>query len=69
MPSGLPWWHNRGSDSKESAYNAGTWVSMGQKDPLEKGMAPHTIIPDSMERGAWHATVHGIAKSQTQLSD
>ena len=23
MPLGLAWWHNRGSDSKESAYNAG----------------------------------------------
>ena len=22
MPLGLAWWHNRGSDSKESAYNA-----------------------------------------------
>ena len=22
-----------------------------------------------MERGAWRATVHGITKSQTQLSD
>ena len=22
-----------------------------------------------MDRGAWHAAVHGVAKSQTQLSD
>ena len=22
-----------------------------------------------MDREAWHATVHGVAKSQTQLSD
>ena len=22
-----------------------------------------------MDRGAWQATVHGVAKSQTQLSD
>ena len=22
-----------------------------------------------MDRGAWHAVVHGVAKSQTQLSD
>ena len=29
-----------GSDSKEYACNAGDWVwSLGQKDPLEKGMA------------------------------
>ena len=24
---------------------------------------------DSMDRGAWQTTVHGVAKSQTQLSD
>ena len=22
-----------------------------------------------MDRGAWHAAIHGVAKSQTQLSD
>ena len=34
-----------GSDGKESAYNAGTWLrSLGQKDPLEKGMATHSSI-------------------------
>ena len=22
-----------------------------------------------MDRGAWHSTVHGVAKSQTRLSD
>ena len=46
-----------------------TWVrSLGQEDPLEKGMATHTpgilawIIP-------WtEATIHGVTKSQTRLS-
>ena len=46
-----------------------TWVrSLGQEDPLEEGMAIHSSnlawrIP--MDRGAWQATVHGVAKSQT----
>ena len=50
-----------------------TWVrSLGREDPLEKGLATHSsvlawIIP--MDRGAWWATVHGIAKSQTRLSN
>ena len=50
-----------------------TWVrSLGWEDPLEKGMATHSStsawrIP--MDRGAWRATVHGVTKSQTQLSD
>ena len=44
-----------------------TWVqSLGCEDPLEEGMATHSSflawrIP--MDRGAWQATVHGIAKS------
>ena len=42
--------------------------SLGKEDPLEKGVATHSgilvrIIP--MDRGAWLATVHGAAKSQT----
>ena len=50
-----------------------TWArSLGQEDPLEAGMATHSStlawrIP--MDRGAWRATIHGVAKSQTQLSD
>ena len=41
-----------------------TWVrSLGWEDPLEKEMATHSSIL------AWRATVHGVAKSQTPLSD
>ena len=33
------------SVSEESAKNVGTWVqSLGQEDPLEKGMATHSSI-------------------------
>ena len=40
--------------------------SMGQEDPLEKGMATHaSILALKIHRGAWQATVHGVAKSQT----
>ena len=46
-----------------------TWVqSLGQKDPLEKGIAAHSSIfflENSMDRGTWQATIHGTAKSQT----
>ena len=48
-----------------------SWIP-GQKDPLEEGMAVHSSIPAwriTMDRGAWRATGHGVAKSQTQLSD
>ena len=46
--------------------------SLGQEDPLEEGMATHSIILAwriPMDRGAWQATVYGVAKNQTQLSN
>jgi len=42
--------------------------SLGQEDPLEKGMLTqlqHSCLEKSMDRGVWWATVHGVAKSQT----
>ena len=38
---------------------------LGQEDLLEKEMATHSSIlaGDSMDRGAWWDTVHGVAKS------
>ena len=33
-----------GSDSKESAYNAGGPQSLGREDPLKEGMATHSSI-------------------------
>ena len=29
----------------------------------------HSCLENSMDRGAWWATVHGVTKSQTQLSN
>ena len=50
-----------------------TWVrSLGWEDPLEKGMATCSSILAGFfprDRGAWRTTVHGVTKSQTQLSD
>ena len=46
-----------------------TWVqSLDWEDPLEEGMATHSSIVAwriPMDRRAWWATVHGVAKSQT----
>ena len=42
--------------------------SLDREDPLEKEMATHSsILAWRMYRGAWQATVHGVAKSQTRL--
>ena len=50
-----------------------TWVrSLGWEDALEEGMTTHSSILAwriSMDRGAWRATVHGVTKSWTRLSD
>ena len=44
-----------------------TWIrSLAWEDPLEEGMATHSNIlawRNCMARGAWRATVHGVAKS------
>ena len=54
-----------GSIGKEFACKAGVPVqSLGRKDPLEKGMAK-PYQENSMDRGAWWATVHVVAKSRT----
>ena len=46
-----------------------TWVqSLGWEDPLVKGMPTHSnslAWRTPMDRGAWRATVHGVAKSWT----
>ena len=50
-----------------------TWVQfLGWEDPLEESIETHSSILAwriPMDRGAWWATVHRVAKSQTQLSD
>ena len=50
-----------------------TWVqSLGWEDPLEEGMTTHSSVPAwriPIDRGAWWATVHGVTKTQTLLSD
>ena len=46
--------------------------SLGLQDPLEKGMETHSSIlawKIPMDKGAWQATVHGVTKSRTRLSD
>ena len=36
----------------------------GSGNPLQ-----YSCLENSMDRGAWQATVHGVAKSQTTLND
>ena len=45
---------------------------LGSEDPLEKGVTTHSSILAwriPTDRGAWPATVQGVAKSRIRLSD
>ena len=62
-----------GSEVKASACNAGDLGSIpglgrspgeGNGNPLQ-----YSCLENSMDRGAWWAIVHGLAKSRTRLSD
>ena len=49
------------------------WVqSLGQEDPLEKencNLLQYSCLENYMDGGAWLATVLGVSKSRTRLSD
>ena len=71
IPMWLPQWLN----SKESACNAGDSGDEGSIP--ESGRSPgggncnplqHSGQENPTDKGAWWATVHGVAKSQTRLS-
>ena len=62
-----------GSDCKKFACQCGRprfnpWsersVGEGNGNPLQ-----YSCLENSLARGAWQASVHGVTKSQTQLSD
>ena len=62
-----------GSEGKVSVYNAGDLGSIpglgrsageGSGNPLQ-----YYCLKNPMDRGAWQATVHGVAKSWTRLND
>ena len=62
-----------GSEVKTSAHNAGDLGSIpgsgrspgeGNGNPLQ-----YSCLENPMNGGAWWATVHGVTKSRTQLSD
>ena len=58
-----------GSDSKESACNAGDlgWIPGLGRSPREGNGYPfqYSCLLNPMDRGAWWAIVHGVTQSQT----
>ena len=60
-----------GLDGKESACNTGDLGSipgLGRSPGEGNGNAlQYFCLENSIDKGAWQATVHGVAKSQTRL--
>ena len=61
-----------GSNGKESAHNAGDpgSVSESGRFPGEGNGHPlqYSCLENSIDWGAWHATINGVTKSQTHMS-
>ena len=66
---GLPWWLS----GKESTYSTGDLgfilgfgrsLGGGHGNPLQ-----YSCLENLVDRGAWWATAHGVAKGRTRLSD
>ena len=66
---GLPWWLC-GKESACIAGDVGSIPVLG-RSPGEGTGNPvwYSCLGNPMDRGAWRATVHGVAKDWTQLSD
>ena len=62
-----------GSEVKASACNAGDLglIPGSGRSPGEENGNPlqYSCLENPMDGGAWRATVHGVARSQTRLSD
>ena len=62
-----------GSEGKASVYSAGDLgpIPGSGRSPGERNGSPlqYSCLENPMDRGAWWATVHGVAKRQTRLSD
>ena len=62
-----------GSDGKESACNVGDLDSIpglgGSPGEGNGYLLQYSCLENPMDRGAWRAIVHGVAKSWTHLRD
>ena len=72
-PLQYPWVSLVAQMVKNSPAMRKTWVqSLGWEDPLEESMATHSSILAwriPMDREAWQAAVHGVAKNWIWLND
>ena len=59
------------SVGKESACSAGDpgWIPGSRRSPREGNVSPlqYSCLESPMDRGAWRATVHGVARVRHNL--
>ena len=64
----LPWW----LDGKASVYNVGDLGSIPGSGRSPGGgfgnSLQYSCLENPLDRGAWRATIHRVAKSRTRLS-
>ena len=53
-------------DAKDTGSIPGSGKYPGEEND---NLLHYPCLENSMDRGAWHATVHRVTKSQTQLGD
>ena len=70
LECGLPWWFiGKESACQCSKFKFDPWVERrspgeGNGNPLQ-----YSCLENPMDRGAWWAIVHGVAKNWIELSD
>ena len=71
-------WHGRGThwDQTFSAHTVGEWfvelerqIGVVSAEPRRRQWKPIPVLSPGKEGAAWLAAVHGVARSQTWLSD
>ena len=63
----MPFGFLGGSEGKASVHNVGDLGSIPGEG--NGNLLHYSCLEDPMDGGTWQATVHGVAESQTQLSD
>ena len=58
-----------GKETDYQAENAGSVTGLGRSPGEGNGSPSLACLRSPMDRRAWEATVHGVAKSQTELTD
>ena len=63
-PRHITWGNQNWKSTRIPLFIAALFTIEGNGTPLQ-----YSCLENPMDRGAWWAAVHGVAKSQTQLSD